>query len=70
MVELNTESTQEELSKAIDNLACGMAPGADGITSDIIKPGKSSLLPHLHDLMCLCRAVGCFVCLVDSSKKE
>ena len=51
MEELDKEPTQEELSKAIDSLACGKAPGTDGITPDIIKLGKTSLLPHLHDLL-------------------
>ena len=58
MEELDKEPTQEELSKAIDKLACGKAPGADGITPDVIKLGKSSLLPHLHDLLCLCWSDG------------
>ncbi|XP_038062349.1 uncharacterized protein LOC119732818 [Patiria miniata] len=54
MEELDTDPTQEELSKAIDSLACGKAPGADGITPDIIQLGKPTLLPHLHDFLCLC----------------
>ena len=54
MKELDLEPTQEELGKAIDSLNCGKAPGADGITCDVIKLGKPSLLPYLHDLLCLC----------------
>ena len=54
MKELDMEPTQEELGKAIDSLNCGKAPGADGITPDVIKLGKPSLLPYLHDLLCLC----------------
>ncbi|XP_038064973.1 uncharacterized protein LOC119735349 [Patiria miniata] len=51
---LDKDPTQEELSKAIDRLACGKAQGADGITPDIIQLGKPTLLPYLHDLLCLC----------------
>ena len=44
----------EELSKAIDALASGKAPGEDGIPPEIIKCGKSALLQPLHELLCLC----------------
>ncbi|XP_038074903.1 uncharacterized protein LOC119742800 [Patiria miniata] len=54
MEELDKGPYEEELSKAIDRLACGKAPGADGITPDIIQLGKPTLLPYLHDLLCLC----------------
>ena len=54
MEELDKEPTRVELSKAIDSLTCGKAPGTDGITPNVIKLGKPSLLPHLHDLLCLC----------------
>ena len=52
--ELDSEPTMEELSKAIDALACGRAPGADSIPPEIIKCGKPALLEPLHELLCLC----------------
>ena len=51
---LDEEPTTAELIKAIGHLACGKAPGEDGITPDIIKLGKPVLVPHLHKLLCLC----------------
>jgi len=52
--ELDSEPTMEELSKAIDALACGKAPGEDSIPPEIIKCGKPALLGPLHELLCLC----------------
>ncbi|XP_068756780.1 uncharacterized protein [Montipora capricornis] len=52
--ELDAETTMEELSKTIDALASGKAPGEDGIPPEIIKCGKSALLQPLHELLCLC----------------
>ena len=52
--ELDTEPTLEELSKAIDALSCGKAPGDDCIPPEIIKVGKSALMKPLHELLCLC----------------
>ena len=46
--ELDAETTMEELSKAIDALASGKAPGEYGIPPEIIKCGKSALLQPLH----------------------
>ncbi|XP_037804507.1 uncharacterized protein LOC119598887 [Penaeus monodon] len=44
-----------ELSKAIDSLACGKAPGKDGIPPEVIKVGKkTALLHHLHQLLQQC----------------
>ena len=54
MEELDTEPTLEELGKAIDCLACGKAPGSDGIPPEILKSGKPALLQPLHTLLCLC----------------
>ena len=54
MEELDDLPTEEELSKAIDSLACGKAPGKDGIPSEVLKQGKSTLLQPLHKLLCLC----------------
>ncbi|RXN35706.1 RNA-directed DNA polymerase from mobile element jockey-like protein [Labeo rohita] len=41
MEELDSPPTIEELGKAIDSLACGKAPGSEGIPSEIIKAGKN-----------------------------
>ena len=52
--ELDAEPTVEELSKAIDSLASGKAPGSDGIPPDLIKHCKTSLLQPLRKLLCRC----------------
>ena len=54
MEDLDAEPTMEELSKAIDSLACGKAPGTDGIPPDLIKLCKSTLLQSLHYTLCQC----------------
>ena len=54
MEDLDAEPTLEELSKAVDSLACGKAPGTDGIPIDIIKHCKCTLLQPLHDTLCQC----------------
>ena len=54
MEELDAIPTQEELSKAIDRLACGKAPGSDGIPPEALKNGKTVLLQPLHELLVLC----------------
>ena len=54
MEELDTEPTLEELSKAIDSLASGKAPGSDGIPLDLLKHCKTTLLHSLHVLLCQC----------------
>lgn len=43
---------REELSKAIDSLTCGKAPGYDGIPPDLIRHCKTTLLQTLHDTLC------------------
>ena len=55
---LDAEPTLGELSKAIDSLACGKAPGIDGIPPDLIKRCKTTLLQPLHDLLCQCWSEG------------
>ena len=45
--ELDNTPTLEELSIAIDGLACGKAPGKDGIPTE-------TMLQPLHELLCLC----------------
>ena len=52
--ELDFEPTLEELSKAIDALTSGGAPGEDGIPPEVIKCDKPALLEPLHELLCLC----------------
>ena len=54
MEELDEKPTLEELSKAIDCLSCGKAPGKDGIPPEVLKHGKATVLQPLHDLLCLC----------------
>ena len=57
--ELDVPPSVEELSKAIDSLACGKAPGKDGILPEVIKSGKqTALLHHLHELLLWCREEG------------
>ncbi len=55
MKELDDLPTVDELSKAIDSLARGKAPGSDGIPPEVIKAGqKSVLLDRLHELLLQC----------------
>ena len=44
----------EELSKAIDSLASGKAPGNEWISPDLIKHCKATLLLLLHKVLCQC----------------
>ncbi|XP_035663411.1 uncharacterized protein LOC118407100 [Branchiostoma floridae] len=52
--ELDTVPTLEEMSKAVDSLRSGKAPGMDGIPPEVIKNAKGVLLPELHDILCQC----------------
>ena len=52
--ELDAEPTLDELSKAIDTLACRKVPGNDSIPLEVIKLGKSVLVGPLHKFLCLC----------------
>ncbi|CAH1277284.1 CYP3A43, partial [Branchiostoma lanceolatum] len=54
IAELDAEPTLEELSKAIDSMQSGKAPGEDNIPAEVIKCGKPVLLKPLHELLCLC----------------
>ena len=58
MEELDKMPTLEELSKAIDNLARGKAPGKDCIPPEVLKHGKPSIIQPLHELLCQCWAKG------------
>ena len=51
MEEQDTEPTLADLCKAINSLACGKAPGTDGIPPDLIKRCKDTLLQPLHDVL-------------------
>ncbi|XP_071954137.1 craniofacial development protein 2-like [Antedon mediterranea] len=52
--ELENPPTLVELSKAIDVLACGKAPGKDGIPPEVLKAGSSTLLQKIHELLLQC----------------
>ena len=54
MEELDAEPTMDELSKAIDSLAAGKAPGSDSIPPDLFKHCKTTLLHPLHEVLCQC----------------
>ena len=54
MTEQDSEPTEDDLSKAIDSLKNGKAPGKDAIPPEVIKHGKHALLHHLHVLLLLC----------------
>ncbi|XP_047116212.1 uncharacterized protein LOC124796165 [Schistocerca piceifrons] len=51
MEELYAMPTMEELSREIDSLANGKAPGEDGIPAEVIKYNKPVLLKHLYSLI-------------------
>ena len=51
---LDCEPTTEELSKAVDLMAPWKVPGSDSIPADLLRYCKSSLLPHLHDILVKC----------------
>ena len=52
MDELDSKPSVEELSKAIDRLASGKAPGNDGIPPVLTKHCKTTLLLPLHEVPC------------------
>ena len=54
MTELDTEPTEDDLSKAIDSLKNGKAPGKDATPPEVIKHGKPVLLLHHLHLLLLC----------------
>ena len=52
--ELDEELTLDKLSKALDSLATGKAPGKDGIPAEVLKCCEGSLITELHKILCLC----------------
>jgi hypothetical protein len=55
MEELDVPPSVDELRKAVNSLACGKAPGNDGIPPEVIRAGKNTaLLQHLHELLLQC----------------
>lgn len=54
MGELEERPTVEEVSKAMNRLPPGKAPGMDESPPEIIKSAKIDLLKHLHELLCQC----------------
>ena len=54
MEELDAEPTMDELSKVIDSLATGKAPGSNSIPPDLIKHCKTTLLHPLHEVLYQC----------------
>ena len=54
MLELDDAPTKEELSKAINDISSGKAPGQDGIPAEVFKCGGNQLLDNLHQLLCRC----------------
>ena len=54
MPELDEPPNELELSKAIDCLHTGKAPGLNSIPPEFIKCAKSTLLGPLHKLLCQC----------------
>ena len=54
MAELDDEPSIDELSKAIDVLSSGKAPGSDAIPAELLKRNKAAIIPHLHQLLVTC----------------
>nr|XP_027222972.1 uncharacterized protein LOC113815075 [Penaeus vannamei] len=51
--ELDSKPTIEELSKALDSLSAGKAPGNDSIPAEVLKYCKETLINELHEILCL-----------------
>ena len=56
--ELDREPTIDELSEVLDSLACGKAPGKDGIPAEVLKCCKETPITELHEILCLCWSEG------------
>ena len=68
MEEPDTEPTLEELSKAINSLASGKAPGSNGIHPGLNKHCKTTLLHALHVLICQCWQEGAVPQVIRDAK--
>ncbi|XP_076449087.1 uncharacterized protein LOC143285577 [Babylonia areolata] len=55
--ELDREPTIDELTKALDSLASGKAPGKDGIPAKVLKCCKETLITELHEILCLSEGI-------------
>ena len=66
LTKLDEQPSAEELSKAIDALAPGKAPGKDGIPAEILQCGKPALIKPLHHLLCQCWEEGVVQDMKDS----
>ncbi|XP_076469990.1 uncharacterized protein LOC143300280 [Babylonia areolata] len=58
MEELDIPPSEEELGKVIDSLACGKAPGKDGIPPEVIKAGKKDRATPPAPVLPQCREEG------------
>ncbi|XP_050707960.1 uncharacterized protein LOC126993145 [Eriocheir sinensis] len=52
--ELDREPTLAKLNEALDSLAHGKAPGKDGISAEVLKCCKGTIITELHEILCLC----------------
>ena len=56
--ELDREPTIDKLSKVLDFLASGKAPGKDSIPPEVLKCCKETLITKQHEILCLCWSEG------------
>ena len=56
--ELDREPTIDELSEALYSLASGKAPRKVGSPAEVLKCCKETLIPELHENLCLCWSEG------------
>ena len=56
--DLDREPAINELSEALNSLASGKAPGNDGIPAEVLNCCKETLIPELHEILCLCWSEG------------
>jgi len=54
MDKLDSKSKLEEIKQTLDQLSSGKAPGNDGITVEVIKCARGTLLKELHVILCRC----------------